>query len=84
MSGDAVTFDEVLSLARRLSPADQARLRAALPPVDDEAAARALQRLRNQAAIELLDAWLTDTSEHDDNVSHLNRLIAAQHWRDIK
>jgi hypothetical protein len=66
MSGDTITFDEVLRLARRLSPADQARLRAALPLVADEAAERALQRHQNQAAIDLLDEWLSDTTEYDD------------------
>lgn len=66
MSGDTITYDQVLSLVRRLSPADQARLRAALPPVADSAAEQALQRQHNQAAINLLDEWLADTTDHDD------------------
>lgn len=66
MSGDAITFDEVLRLARRISPTDQARLRAALPPVTDEVTERMLQRHQNQAAIDLLDEWIADTTEYDD------------------
>jgi hypothetical protein len=49
------TFDQVLRLARRLPPTDQARLRAAL--LEAEEAARAEQIARNQAAIAMLDAW---------------------------
>src|SRR5947199_6939491 len=66
MSVDTITFDEVLRLARRLSPADQARLRAALPLPMDEAAERAIQRQKNQAAIDLLNEWLSDPTEYDD------------------
>jgi hypothetical protein len=57
MALDTVTLDEVLRLARRLSPNDQARLRAALPSVTDEEATLEMQRQKNLAAIDPLDAW---------------------------
>src|SRR5262245_51903856 len=66
MAVDTVTFEEVLELVQRLSPADQARLRAALPPLTDEDTQRAIQRQKNQAAIDLLDDWLADTTQYDD------------------
>jgi hypothetical protein len=71
VASDTVTFDEVLQLARRLSPTDQVRLRAALPTTVDEDAERALQRRKNQAAIDLLDAWRAEaaaaTGDDDDD-----------------
>jgi hypothetical protein len=66
MAIDTTTFDEVLQLARRLSRADQARLRAALPSAADGETERAIQRQKNQAAIDLLDEWLADSTEYDD------------------
>jgi hypothetical protein len=50
---------------QRLSPTDQARLRAALPPTDEDAA-RAIQRQKNQAAIDLLDSWRAEATEATD------------------
>jgi hypothetical protein len=70
MSTNSVTFEEVLVLAQRLSPADQARLRAVLPADTQEEAERAIQREKNQAAIDLLDAWKVEadaTDEDDDD-----------------
>ena len=67
MAVDTTTFDEVLRLARRLSPAELARLRAALlSSAVDEEAERAIQRRKNQAAIDLLDEWLADSTDYDD------------------
>ncbi len=66
MAIDTATFDEVLRLVRRLSPADQARLRAALSAAVDEDTERSIQRQKNQAAIDLLDEWLSDPTEYDD------------------
>ena len=69
MALDTVTLDEVLRLARRLSPSDQARLRAALPSAADEEAKMAIQRQKNQAAIDLLDEWRAEaaTAAGDDD-----------------
>jgi hypothetical protein len=80
MATDTITFDEVLRLARRLSPADQGRLRAALQPAADEEAERAIQRQRNQAAIDLLDAWRAEaasSAEDDDWWDQFTRDIDA-------
>ena len=70
MSIDAATFDEVLRLARRLSPVEQARPRAALPSAAEETE-RAMQRQKNQAAIDLLDEWRAEaaaaTGDDDDD-----------------
>jgi hypothetical protein len=76
MAVDTITFDEVLRLARRLSPADQERLRAALQPAADEEAERAIQRQKNQAAIDLLDEWQADVTEYDD-------LEGGESWEDM-
>jgi hypothetical protein len=69
MALDTVTFDEVLRLAQRLSLTDQARLRAALPSATDDAIARAIQRQKNQAAIDLLNEWRAEaaTAAGDDD-----------------
>ncbi len=67
MTTDSVTFDKVLRLARYLSPADQARLRAALPPVTDEDTERAIQRQKKQAAIDLLEEWLAEADATTDD-----------------
>jgi hypothetical protein len=71
MAIDTVAFDEVLRLARRLSPTEQARLQAALSATADEETKRALQRQKNQAAIDLLDEWRAEaaaaTGDDDDD-----------------
>jgi hypothetical protein len=67
MTTNLVTFDEVLVLVQRLSPADQARLRAALPANAQEDAERAIQQQKNQAAIELLDAWRVEADATDED-----------------
>lgn len=67
MAIDTATFDEVLRLARRLPLTDQARLRAALPAATDEASAQAIQRQKNQAAIDLLDEWRTEAATATDD-----------------
>jgi hypothetical protein len=75
MAIDTATFDEVLQLARRLSPAEQASLRAALSATADDAE-RTIQRQKNQAAIDLLDEWLADATEYDD-------LEGGESWGDM-
>ena len=65
MAADTITFDEVLQLVQRLSPTDQVRLRAVLPRTDEDAA-RAIQRQKNQAAIDLLDSWRAEATEATD------------------
>jgi hypothetical protein len=61
----------VLQLARRLSPTDQARLRAALSATIGEEIERSIQRQKNQAAIALLDEWRAEaaaaTGDDDDD-----------------
>src|SRR5258706_5633580 len=61
MAADTITFDEVLQLVQRLSPTDQVRLRAVLPRTDEDAA-WAIQRQKNQAAIDLLDSWRAEAN----------------------
>jgi hypothetical protein len=65
MAVGIITFDEVLELVQRLSPTDQVRLRAALSRTDEDAA-QALQRQKNQAAIDLLDSWQAAAAEGTD------------------
>lgn len=60
----APTLDDVLRLVEQLSPADQQRLHARLTAAAD--AARAAQRVRNQAAIGALDALAADETDSDD------------------
>lgn len=61
----APTIDDLLRLVEQLSPDERQRLRTALNAADN--AARAAQRQRNLAAIELLDAWAEEESEVDDS-----------------
>jgi hypothetical protein len=59
-----MTVEEILEQAQQLPPEERARLRAALASADD--IARAEQRRKNQAAIDLLRSW----REHDEGDEH--------------
>jgi hypothetical protein len=58
-------LEDVLRLVQQLSPDDKHRLRTILAAGDDTL--RAAQRRRNQAAIDLLDAWAADPQDTDDS-----------------
>jgi hypothetical protein len=59
------SLSEVLDLAQQLSPGDQLRLREALSAAAQ--ATRAAQRVRNQAAIALIDSLADEADETDDS-----------------
>ena len=61
----APTFEEVLRLVEQLSPDDQRRLQTVLTTAAESV--RAAQQQRNQAAIDLLDAWAADAEDTDDS-----------------
>jgi hypothetical protein len=74
------TFEYVLQLARQLPPPERARLRAALS--EEEEQARIAQIARNQAAIMLLDTWLSADEEDDGTESWGDMLRALDTHRE--
>ena len=74
MAVSITSFEHVLELARRLPPAEQVRLRAVL--AEAEAAARAEQIGRNQAALAMLDAW-AEADDVDDGDEPWETMLQA-------